>query len=319
MAAPPLTDQEVRQFLRTRYGQVDGLERLGGGFWSAAYGFTSAGRELVVRFGADRSWFEADRAAMAFAGPDLPVPEVLEVGDGLGGAYAVSVRHHGSYLEAVRPDQSDTSAPMLTRLFEALFRVPSRPDLLVGWHWQPPKPDMGWRDWLLAGLVHDANRDITRWQAKLTSDPALGRLFRAAESRIRELAPDCPERRDLVHSDLLHGNVLVSEDAEQVNAVFSWKCSVRGDFLYDVAWCTFWGGIHAGIAAADPWGAAMSSDMLAAHPDALIDAAARHHCYELQIGASHLGWNVWVGDEAALAETARLLAAVLERGPLPTR
>ena len=85
----------------------------------------------------------------------------------------------------------------------------------------------------------------------------------------------CPERRDLVHGDLLHGNVLVSPDARRVEAVLSWKCSVRGD------------------------------------------AAARHHCYEPHTGFTHLGWNVWTGNQADLTATARRLAEVLERGPLP--
>ena len=53
-----------------------------------------------------------------------------------------------------------------------------------------------------------------------------------------------------------------------------------------------------------------------AGPGALRDAA-RHHCYELYIGFTHLGWNVWTGDQAALAATARRLAEVLERGPVP--
>jgi Phosphotransferase enzyme family len=89
---------------------------------------------------------------------------------------------------------------------------------------------------------------------------------------------------DLVHGDLLHGNVLVSPDARRVEAVLSWKCSVRGDFLFDAAWCSFWA----------PW----------------------HHCYELHIGFTHLGWNVWTGNQADLAATARRLAEVLERGPV---
>jgi len=316
VSAPRVSPEEARRFLEARCGAVETMEPLGGGFWSTAYGFKSAGRELVARFGADRSWFEADRSAMAFASPDLPVPDVLEIGDGPGGAYAVSIRHHGSYLEAVRPEQSARSAPMLTRLLEALFLVPKSGDLLVGWHWQPARPEVGWRAWLLESLVNDRERGSL---AKLASDPALERLFREAESRIKDLAADCPERRDLVHGDLLHANVLVGEDASQVNAVFSWKCSVRGDFLYDVAWCSFWGGIHPGVAAADPWGGVFTSEVIAADTDALIGAADRHHCYELQIGAIHLGWNIWVGDDAALAETAHLLAAVLERGPLSAR
>ncbi len=317
VGAPSLSKQEVLDFLKARFGQVEDLEQLGGGFWSAAYGFRSAGRDLVARFGTDRSWFEADRLAMAFASADLPVPEIVEIGDGPGGAYAISVRHYGSYLETIGPEQSSKAAPMLARLLEALFRVPKEPGLLVGWHWQPSKPELGWSEWLLGSLVHNADRDPARWRAKLAAEPELEQLYRAAESRIKDLVPACPERRDLVHADLLHANVLVSEDVSQVNAVFSWKCSLRGDFLYDVAWCTFWGGVHPGIAAADPWGGTISSGVIALDPHALVDAGERHHCYEVQIGASHLGWNVWVGDDEALAQTADLLAAVLERGPLP--
>ena len=127
----------------------------------------------------------------------------------------------------------------------------------------------------------------------------------------------CPERRDLVHGDLLHGNVLVSLDARRVEAVLSWKCSVRGDFLFDAAWCSFWAPFHPGVAAADPLSGLLQDPGVRAEPGALRDAAARHHCYELHIGFTHLGWNVWTGNQAALAATARRLAEVLERGPLP--
>ena len=54
----------------------------------------------MVRFGREVSWHEADRMAMAFSGPDLPVPEVKEVGTTASGrAYAISVRHRGRFLE----------------------------------------------------------------------------------------------------------------------------------------------------------------------------------------------------------------------------
>jgi hypothetical protein len=46
------------------------------------------------------------------------------------------------------------------------------------------------------------------------------------------------------------------------------------------------------------------------------DAQLRHHCYELQIAASHLGWNAWTGDDDALAAVARAAERTLERGPL---
>ena len=153
--------------------------------------------------------------------------------------------------------------------------------------------------------------------AALAADPELAALSKAVTKRVRTLAEACPERWDLVHGDLLHGNVLVSPDASRVEAVLSWKCSVRGDFLYDAAWCSFWAPWHPGIAAADPLSGLLQAPGVRAEPGALFDVAARHHCYELHIGFTHLGWNLWTGNQADLAATARRLAEVLERGPLP--
>ena len=134
---------------------------------------------------------------------------------------------------------------------------------------------------------------------------------------MRTLLDACPERRDLVHGDLLHGNVLVSAEADRVEAVFSWKCSVRGDFLFDAAWCSFWAPWHEGVAAADPLAGLLAAPVLSADPGAFLDAGARHHCYELDIGFTHLGWNIWTGNQAELSATTRRLAEILERGPLP--
>jgi hypothetical protein len=59
------------------------------------------------------------------------VPEVIEIGDAFGGAYAISVRHYGINLEDVRPDQSGATGPMLASLLAALSKVPKSPDLPV--------------------------------------------------------------------------------------------------------------------------------------------------------------------------------------------
>lgn len=223
-----------------------------------------------------RDGFEADRAAMAYSSPDLPVPEVLDVGDALGGSYAISRRHHGRFLEDMGPEV----APALNRLLAALRAV----------------PDAGassWREELLERLVVD---QPPGWRAKLRAHSEADAVFEAACVRLRELIPSLPERRDLVHGDLLHQNVLVSEDASRVTAVFSWKCSVRGDHLYDLAWCTFWGDlVHPGIAAA-------------VDRTFTADEAARHHCYELHIGSTHLGWYAWTDDDANLALVAEAVS-----------
>ena len=244
MAQHAVAESQAREFLTRRYGAVGELRPLEGGFWSSAYSFSHEGRALVVRFGANKDWFEADRAAMAFATTDLPVPEMVEIGDAFGGAYAISARHYGSNLEDVRPDQCEVAGPMLASLLGALYRVPKSPDLPIGWHDRPPRGNLTWRRWLTDCLEGDPNPGVHDWRAAVAAHREADRIFRACDARIRELLEACPERRDLVHGDLLHANVLVTEDASCPSAVFSWKCSVRGDFLFDVAWCTFWSPWH---------------------------------------------------------------------------
>jgi aminoglycoside phosphotransferase (APT) family kinase protein len=312
-----LSQEEVVAFLAGRPGTATDLQALSGGAWSSAWAYRVGDEELVVRFGPEAAWYEADRMAMVFAGPDLPVPEVREVGTTPSGrAYAISVRHHGGFLEDTPVEMADVLAPTLTRLLVALYRVPPRPDSPVVWH-EAGGSTRSWREFLLAGLVDDPANLVHGWSTALADDQKLAALSAAVTERVSALMDACPERRDLIHGDLLHGNVLVSPDARRVEAVLSWKCSVRGDFLFDAAWCSFWAPFHPGIAAADPLSGLLRDPNVQAEPDALVDAAVRHHCYELHIGFTHLGWNVWTGNQAALTETARCLAEVLERGPLP--
>jgi aminoglycoside phosphotransferase (APT) family kinase protein len=304
---PPPSDEEVRTFLTDLHrAPIEALEPLSGGFWSTAFGYRAGGRELVARFGPIRAGFEADRAAMAYATDDLPVPEVLDIGDAFGGAYAISRRHHGRFLEDLRVEEGATAGPMLARLLAALRHTPD-----VG------GAGSSWRRWLVDSLEEDPAAANAGWRKALATRPGADELFRTVAARVRELASECPERRDLVHGDLLHRNVLVTSDTSRVEAVFSWKCSMRGDFLFDTAWCTFWGeSFHPGIAALDPWRLTWETEA----PDtgeARRDAALRHHCYELHIGATHLGWHAWTGDDAGLAEVAAHTVGILERGPRP--
>jgi hypothetical protein len=310
-------ESQARAFLADKYGAVGELEPLSGGAWSSAYSFSHAGRTLVVRFGSRKDWLEADRAAVAFSSPELPVPEVLDVGEVFDGAYAISVRGYGIYLEDVRPDQSEVAGPMLASLLAALFTAPKHQDLPVHWYGRPPRGGLSWRAWLCDHLVDDPANPVHGWRAALSSHADLDRIFLAAEARVRALAGACPERRDLVHGDLLHANVLVAEDASRPNAVFSWKNSVRGDFLYDTAWCTFCTIWYPGIAALDLWQLIHSEPSVKDDPDALVDAPLRHHCYELVIGLGALAWNTWTGDAHVCQQAAAHLDHILERGPLP--
>lgn len=313
---PQTTTAQIERWLISRHDvAISELSPLAGGFWSSAYAYSVGGDEFVVRISDMHDGFAIDAAAMRFSGPDLPVPTVVETGSALGAYFAISRRHRGRFIETSPVNEAEAVGRALETLLSALRSVPAAPGDPVVWYDADASAGLTWRGWLLSGLVDDPNERVSGWRAKLAADPALDALFGRCENAIRELLPSCPERRDLVHGDLLHQNVLVDEaDVARVTAVFSWKCSVRGDFLFDVAWCTFWGDWLPAIGAADVWRRTLAAADL--DPADLVDAELRHHCYELQIAASHLGWNAWTDDASALAEVASAAERVLERGPL---
>ncbi|MGH9171959.1 MAG: phosphotransferase family protein [Acidimicrobiales bacterium] len=319
-AAPILSVQEVEVFLQAHHGApIAHLEPLTGGFWSSAFAYRVGTQELVVRFGADRDAYEADRAATALNVSHLPVPSVVDIGDALGGVYAISARHFGRFLETVAPEEASTTGRSLLGLLEALFHAPAELSASIARASGPEGPDLSWSQWLAAGLAEGPRRPVPGWRTVFATDAKLDRLSSACERRVRDLLDACPERRDLIHGDLLHANVLVSADASEVTAVFSWKCAELGDFLFDTAWCSFCGAtFHPGIAATNIFTRVLHSSLAAEEPSAFTDAAERHHCYELWTGATALRWNAYLGDSDAQTKIATHLERVLDRGPLRT-
>jgi aminoglycoside phosphotransferase (APT) family kinase protein len=293
------TDASIIEFLRAHHGaEPADLEVLGGGFWSAAFGYRLGDDELVLRISDRPDGFRDDEFAMRYTSPALPVPEVLAIAEGFGRWFAISRRHHGRFLEDV--EATDALGTTVVGLLAALRAVPD-----TGVHATP------WREWLLAGITDRAEDFTAGWRSRIAANPAAERTFRAADDRIRSLLDACPDRRQLVHSDLLHGNVLVTPAADAVTAIFSWKCATWGDAIYDLAWCTFWGRWHENIGALDLWARVVPTLSEAE----VVDLEVRHHVYELQIGASHLGWYATLEDDDNIRWTARQLDELLERGP----
>lgn len=299
----------IQGFLETHHGQpAERLAPLDGGFWSTAYGYEVAGNDFVFRLSALGEGFKMDQAAHQFTTDLLPIPEVLEVGEGLGRWFAISRRARGRFLEDITVEDASAAGPMVDRLLSSL-RSTTTDGQTVDWFGGRPG---SWRHWLERLLIDNPSSTVQGWRPKIADDPQLDSLYRRSEARILELLEQCPERRDLLHGDLLHQNVLVSDSASQVNAVFSWKCSVLGDHLYDVAWLSFWEPWHPGIQQLDAWTRTASQPI---EGDDMHDAEIRHHCYELHVGVQHLAWCSWTGNAASLAGVALRTAHVLERGP----
>jgi hygromycin-B 4-O-kinase len=298
------------RFLAERYGPGAGnVAELGGGDWSRAFSFRLDHRDLVARFGRHLEDFQRDQKAMAFARPKLPVPTVLEVGEALGGFYAISERHFGVFLETLDERQWRNLMPALLRGLDALREI-QPPGSGANWASEGVSAPLSWRQWLVASLEDHPGERVSGWRAGLKEAPEIEDVFVSGERALRSLLGACPETRHLLHRDLLNRNVLVADDASRLAAVFDWGCSTAGDFLYEVAWLTFWA----------PWYPALEAlnfrRVIADHYEAIglevENFDQRLACYAIQIGLEHIAYAAFTGREADLHAVARRTLQILK-------
>jgi aminoglycoside phosphotransferase (APT) family kinase protein len=306
--------EEALEFLAWRFdGRASEVAELGSGAWSRAFAFRVDERNLVIRFGQHREDYEIDRRAMSYATPDLPVPEVIEIGSALDGAYAISERHDGRFLESLDADDWRRVLPALWRALDAMRE---QPEEWPQWLLEAPElaegPGGRWGAQLLAALEDRPDERVSGWRPVLAGVPELDALFTTAKAEFVDLLDACPARGHLIHCDLLNRNVLVSEDATRLSAVFDWSCQRHGDFLYDVAWLTFWAPWHPGLAAVDIRSRAL--EHFSASGIAVAGFDQRLRCYELHIGLEHLAYNAFTGDQDELQAVGRRTRALLASG-----
>lgn len=302
---------QVKAFLDEHLNEnVRDVALLGEGAWSMAFSFRTWGGEFVVRFGSYREDFEKDRHAMSFARPYLPVPRVIEIGDAFGGVFAISERHDGRFLEQLDVASFRRLKPDLLALFDALREVPVDQSISADWPVDAAQR-LSWREWVSASVEDDGNPRVGGWRGELAKDGEIEELYVRGVKTLRSQLADCPNDLYLVHGDLLNRNVLVSSNALRVEAVFDWGCSVYGDFLYDVAWFTFWAPWHPGLHALD------FRTVFTSHVDEIgldvPDFEVRLSCYELQIGLNHLAYNTVVNDPDERVRVAMRTEMVLAR------
>lgn len=239
--APVAVDAvRAESFLVSRFGPgVREVRRIGYGEWSRAYAFRYGSVDHVARFGAFVEDFEKDRRAAQYGSLALPIPAVTEIGQAFDGYYAISKRAFGDFIDNLDGVRMRATLPSLFAALDAAREV----DLTGsagygGWDAVGMAPRHSWQATLLAVAEDESANRIIGWRERLGQSPPATAAFEAGLDCLQSLLPYASEDRHLIHSDLLHFNVLVAND--RVSAVVDWGCSMYGDFLYDVAWLVFW-------------------------------------------------------------------------------
>jgi len=144
----------VRRFLTDHLGgDVEMGPDLPQGAWSRAYAFRHRERDLVIRFNTDRHSLELDRMAERYRSENLPIPNVIEVGETEDGFFAISERVFGDFLDELSPESMRDTAASVLRMLDSLRMA----DTSDSTGWGPWTREGGghyasWPDCLLGGI-----------------------------------------------------------------------------------------------------------------------------------------------------------------------
>ena len=301
---------KARGFLRDHLGsEPAAVEAVGEGAWSRCFGFRRHDAELVIRFGRYIDDFQVDALAHAHAGPDLPIPEVREIGEALGGYYAISTRVRGVPLESLDATVWRAVVPSLAAAMEAMRLADlSGTTGYGGWGADVNAPFASWSDHLLAVAQDSPEMRTHGWRERLAATPEHRETFNWGLGLLEVVASD-EVPRTLLHCDLINRNVLTA--GGKLSGVFDWGCSRYGDHLYDLAWFDFWA----------PWHPDLDMQLLRTELEARWQAvgyapaqqeARLLACY-LHIGIDHLAYNAYLGDATNLSAAARRMRDLVDK------
>src|SRR3989339_835730 len=235
-----LTKLEVQQFIQGRTdNEVSDITAVSGGEWSQAFFYQDGDIQKIIRFSNIDEDFKRDQFAYSFNSPQLPIPQVEEIGRAFDGYFVISERVEGEMIDNLDPVEMQKIVSKLMDLFGAMRLADiSKSKGFGGLDRNSNGTDNSWKHFLLTCADDLPNGRTHGWKKKLADRKIENDIFNQSYQLLSSLVDICPENRHLIHSDLLHFNLLVKES--RIVAVIDWGCAKYGDFLYDLAWFVFW-------------------------------------------------------------------------------
>jgi hygromycin-B 4-O-kinase len=229
-----LPADEIAALLQRDFGAPIELQPLNEGLESQAFGFSAAGRALVVRVNRDASGFAKDDFAFRhFAGARLPIPDILAITDHGGLVLCISRRAPGLTLQDIDTRQLEHLVQPVSAVMDEIAAADIT--MIAGCGPFDANGQGAFADWQsYVGVVTDPRH--YDWQS--TGLSVDGTALRPLLEHVERFAATCPNRRSLVHGDFGSNNVLA--EGGRVTAVIDWSEAMVGDPLYDIANILFW-------------------------------------------------------------------------------
>jgi hygromycin-B 4-O-kinase len=235
VAKPSLSELMIRAALQERWGEVSAFGKLAEGLDSQAYGFRHDDADLVARINRSARGFGKDAFVhRRFAGPTLPVPEIIEIAQlDDGHVICVSRRAPGVRVHDLAPAElAGVTGPIAEVLAAIAASDLAGTEGFGRFDAHGAGPFNTWRDFLTSVA------DPQQFNWKETGPAVDMAVVSAAIGLVGALAERCPKLRCLVHGDF--GSYNLMTDRRRITAVIDWDRALFGDPLYEIANLLFW-------------------------------------------------------------------------------
>lgn len=229
----------VLHYLRDNFSSdVRSLVPLKKGDQSQAFSFISKNHDYVIRIRSEEKAFKKDVYAEKFFGrKSIPIPGTYLLGKLNENLYcSVTNKVAGKILDDFTKDETWSLIPEIIRMLDAIHGVDINETINFGdFEFGEKAWDVSWRSYLLKFVdFFTTNADLR----KTGIMPLESGVVQPLLTRYKQAIEFCPEMRCLIHGDFGFDNVF--SNGKQITGVIDWELAKYGDFLYDVAWLSFW-------------------------------------------------------------------------------
>ena len=231
-----ISPELVIRYLQKHFDKdVEGIDFIKGGESSQAFRFCSKGDDFIVRVNTSDESFRKDKYAFEhFASVMILIPEILHIGQEEGYAFAISTMSLGVIIKNLPDAQLLLVLPEMISILDTIHSTDISSQAGFGkWNTNGVGEFASWKYFLLnVGMYIESG--------KLFETTFLEReVWMKIYTEMEILTAFCPEGRYLVHGDYGSDNVI--SDGRRITGILDWAESIYGDFVYDVAWLSFWG------------------------------------------------------------------------------
>ena len=232
-----IDNEIVLNFLKSNFApDIQSLTAVEEGETSQAFSFSLKGDEFVIRVHSKKHGFEKDQYAHDhFNSRSIPIPKTFQIGQ-LSDKfyYSITQKAEGKTIDHFEKDEIRKFIPELINVLDSIHSFDIGNTQFGDWETDGKAPETSWKNYLLKLMEQFGDYENKTFENALLEPVVVQKIL----ARYKQLVHFCPNIRYLVHGDYGFNNLL--SDGKKITGVIDWELSKYGDFLYDVAWLSFW-------------------------------------------------------------------------------